>query len=61
MEQSRMREHEKEQGHSEATSKETLHDVKENEKLSDDKRSNTVKSPDGSFDQDEELKDTDPM
>jgi len=57
MDQSRVREHEKEKRDSEATSKETLHDLKENEKLSDEKGSETLKSPDGSFDQDKELKD----
>ena len=61
MDQSRVREDEKEKRDSEATSKETLHDLKENEKLSDQKDSETVKSPDGSFDQDKELKDADPV
>ncbi len=44
-----------------ATSKETLHDLKEKEELSDQKGRDNVKSPDGSFDQDKELDDTEPM
>ena len=61
MDQSRVKEREKEKPDSEATSKETLHDLKENEKLSDQKESEAVKSPDGSFDQDKELDKAGPM
>ena len=51
----------KEKRDSQATSKETLHDLEENEKLTDQKERDSVKSPDGSFDQDQELKETGPM
>ena len=45
----------------EATSKQTVEDLEENEKLStDDSDDGTVPSPDGSFDDSEALKDVDP-
>jgi hypothetical protein len=45
-----------------ATSKETLEDVEENEKSSTDKSDDDdLLSPDGTFDNSGELKDADPM
>jgi hypothetical protein len=61
MDQSRVREQEKEKRDSEATSKETLHDLQENEKLSDQTSRETVKSPDGSLDEADELDKAGPM
>jgi hypothetical protein len=56
-----MTEQEQKKRDSDATSKETLHDLNENEKLAEEKGRDRVKSPDGSFDQDKELKDAEPM
>ena len=56
-----MTEQEQKKKDSEATSKETLHDLKENEELADEKGRDRVKSPDGSFDQDKEMEDAEPM
>ena len=45
-----------------ATSKETLEDLEENEKVGSDKSDKSnVPSPDGSFDESDELKDADPV
>jgi hypothetical protein len=45
-----------------ATSKETLEDLEENEKSASDKSDKSnVPSPDGSFDESDELKDADPV
>ena len=45
----------------EATSKDTLKDVSENEKVSRSSDESNPPSPDGALDQDHELKDADPM
>ena len=44
-----------------ATSKETLEDLEENEASSDESDDGDVPSPDGSFDESDELKDADPV
>ena len=44
-----------------ATSKETLEDLEENEKLSDDSGDTDLPSPDGAFDEPDALKDADPV
>ena len=44
-----------------ATSKETLEDLEENETSVDDESDDTLPSPDGALDDDEELKDADPL
>lgn len=44
-----------------ATSKETLEDLEENEKLEDESEDSTFTSPDGAFDESEEQRDADPM
>ena len=44
-----------------ATSKETLEDVEENEKVSDESDDSTLPSPDGAFDDPKEQNDADPM
>jgi len=45
-----------------ATSKETLEDLEENEEsVSDESDKSNVPSPDGSFDESDELKDADPV
>lgn len=44
-----------------ATSKETLEDLEENEKVSDESNESTLPSPDGAFDEPKEQSDADPM
>ena len=44
-----------------ATSKETLEDLEENEKVSDESDESTLPSPDGAFDEPTEQSDADPM
>ena len=44
-----------------ATSKETLEDLEENEKLTGDPDDSTLPSPDGAFDEPEEQSEADPM
>ena len=44
-----------------ATSKETLEDVEENEKVSDKSDDSSLPSPDGAFDESKEQKEADPM
>jgi len=44
-----------------ATSKETLEDVEENEKVSDESDESTLPSPDGAFDEPKEKNEADPM
>lgn len=44
-----------------ATSNETLEDLEENEKVSDEPDKSTLPSPDGAFDEPKELSDADPM
>lgn len=44
-----------------ATSKETLEDVEENEKVRDESDESTLPSPDGAFDEPKEQSDADPM
>ena len=44
-----------------ATSKETLEDVEENEKVSDESDDSSLPSPDGAFDESKEQKEADPM
>jgi len=44
-----------------ATSKETLEDVEENEKVSDESDDSSLPSPDGAFDDPKEQNDADPM
>ena len=44
-----------------ATSKETLEDVEENEKVTDDADESSLPSPDGAFDEPREQKEADPM
>ena len=44
-----------------ATSKETLEDVEENEKATNDDEEARLPSPDGAFDESDELKDADPL
>ncbi len=44
-----------------ATSKETLEDLEENEKQIDESDDSTLPSPDGAFDESDELKDADPV
>jgi hypothetical protein len=44
-----------------ATSKETLEDLEENEKVSDESEDGTLPSPDGAFDEPKEQSDADPM
>ncbi len=44
-----------------ATSKETLEDLEENEQLTDEADDESLPSPDGAFDQDDELKEADPL
>jgi len=45
-----------------ATSKETLEDLEENEKSASDKSGQTtLPSPDGAFDESDDLKDADPV
>jgi len=44
-----------------ATSKETLEDLEENEKQTDEPDDSTLPSPDGAFDESDELKDADPV
>lgn len=45
----------------EATSKQTLEDLEENEELDDDSDDSTLPSPDGAFDEAKEQHDADPM
>ena len=61
MDESRVRQQEKDSRESEATSKETLEDLEESEKITNNKRSETVTSPDGGFDEDDELDKAGPM
>ena len=44
-----------------ATSKETLEDLEENEKVTDKSDESSVPSPDGAFDEPKEQSDADPM
>ena len=44
-----------------ATSKETLEDLEENEKVSDESDESTLPSPDGAFDEPKEQSEADPM
>ena len=45
-----------------ATSKETLEDIEDNEEpLSDDSDTGSMPSPDGAFDESDDLKDADPV
>lgn len=44
-----------------ATSKETLEDLEENEKVTDKPGKSTLPSPDGAFDEPKEQSDADPM
>ena len=44
-----------------ATSKETLEDLEENEKVTDDTGESSMPSPDGAFDEPKEQSDADPM
>jgi len=44
-----------------ATSKETLEDVEENEKVSDESDDSSLPSPDGAFDEPKEQHEADPM
>ena len=44
-----------------ATSKQTLEDLEENEELEDESDDSTLPSPDGAFDESKEQKDADPM
>ena len=44
-----------------ATSKETLEDLEENEKVTDESDDSTLPSPDGSFDEPKKQSDADPM
>lgn len=44
-----------------ATSKETLEDLEENESANDDSDDSDVPSPDGAFDEDDELNHADPV
>lgn len=44
-----------------ATSKETLEDLEENEKVPEDSDESAMPSPDGAFDEPKEQKDADPM
>ena len=44
-----------------ATSKETLEDLEENEKTTDDNDESGVPSPDGAFDEPKEQSEADPM
>jgi hypothetical protein len=44
-----------------ATSKETLEDVEENEKVSDESDDSSLPSPDGAFDEPKEQSEADPM
>ena len=44
-----------------ATSKETLEDLEENEKISDESDDSTLPSPDGAFDEPKEQSEADPM
>jgi hypothetical protein len=45
----------------EATSKETLEDLEENEELTDESEDSTMPSPDGAFDDADEAKKADPV
>lgn len=45
----------------EATSKQTVEDLEENEKLTDEADEADLPSPDGAFDEPKEQKDADPM
>lgn len=45
----------------EATSKQTLEDLEENEKSVDQSDEEKLPSPDGAFDESDELKDADPL
>jgi len=45
----------------EATSKQTLEDLEENEELTDKSDDAALPSPDGDFDESDELKDADPL
>ena len=44
-----------------ATSKETLEDLEKNEKMGSDKSDASLPSPDGTFDEPDELKNADPV
>jgi hypothetical protein len=44
-----------------ATSKETLEDLEENEKVTDEHDASNVPSPDGAFDEPKEQSEADPM
>ena len=44
-----------------ATSKETLEDLEENEKITDEPEESTLPSPDGAFDETKEQSEADPM
>ena len=44
-----------------ATSKETLEDLEENQKVTDESDDSTLPSPDGAFDEPEEKSQADPM
>lgn len=44
-----------------ATSKETLEDLEENESVSDESDDDDLPSPDGAFDEDDELNNADPV
>ena len=44
-----------------ATSKETLEDLEENEKVTDEPDGSTLPSPDGAFDEPKEQSEADPM
>jgi hypothetical protein len=45
----------------EATSKKTLEDIEENEKSTEKSDDRDLPSPDGAFDESDELKDADPL
>ncbi len=52
---------EREESIKDATSKETLEDLEENEKVTDDADDSTLPSPDGAFDEPQEKSQADPM
>lgn len=52
---------EREESIKDATSKETLEDLEENEDLSTDESDDSLPSPDGAFDEDKEQSEADPM
>jgi hypothetical protein len=52
---------EREESIKDATSKETLEDLEENENVRDESDDSTLPSPDGAFDEPEEQSEADPM